>query len=536
MTEPTTEVPGRHGEGAADARSFLKDQGVPPATRNEARLRGDRIRTAPHESEPGHVFRLARELNSSGPNWDRGEEGPHRAFPQETRTVPVPDLLLGQMDDLSGVAVRCALLLIRKAYQKRGRSWTCSPRAWTAEELAGDRGLGLCRESLRRGMRELAARGWADVEGEQSLSYRWTLDAPQERFTPLPLPVVAAQSVLSPSALTLLLGIYRATWGWTDTRTTDAGEEVTVHRRHERLSMEELRHLTGLSAPTVRASTEELRRHKAIVRARPHRGSAWYWRPSRTFIRNCAQKIWGGTSRERKSNNTHTREADPNGDPVGPTQGVRRRKTSAPTTRGDLSEEWKRRFFDVWTDQIGMTEAVALHYLHTRGRKQIHESTLAAVRRKRADLDDPASYAHTALENLWHASIQNKQPDVRQSSGEAPLAQAFDALTNQQEGWEWDSGEQGGAGGPEEGGSVVADVETRIGITHDELKSAVEALKQPPGDWTPVGECPVLFVPDKELARWCWHHEEELKDDAARRWAARLVQVRADFDGIDLDM
>jgi hypothetical protein len=180
-----------------------------------------------------------------------------------------------------------------------------------------------------------------------------------------------------------------------------------------------------------------------------------------------------------------------------------------------------------------MTDEVALHYLHTRGRKDVHESTLRAIRRKRADLDNPASYAHTALENLWHVGIPNKRPDVRQSSGGAPLAKAFEALTGEREGWEWDA-DEGGAGGSEGGPSTVADVETRIGITHDELKSAVEALKQPPGDWEAVGESPVLFVPDKRLARWCWHHEEELKDDAARRWAARLIQVRADFEGIDV--
>jgi hypothetical protein len=437
------------------------------------------------------------------------------------------------LGDLSGVAVRCSLLLIRKAYRKDGASWTSSPRYWTARDLSGDHGLGLCTESLRRGMKELAARGWVTIDRGGAHSYRWTLAVPEKRFTPLPLPLLRAAPLVSHSALTLLLGIYRCTWGWTDTRTTDAGEKVTVHRRHERLSMEELRNLTGLSAPTVRAATDELRRHKAIVRARPRRGVAWWWRPSDSFLRNHAQKSLGGASRERKSNNTHTREADPGEGAVEPTQGVRRRKTSAPSTRGELSAEWKRRFFDVWTDEIGMTDEVALHYLHTRGRKDVHESTLRAIRRKRADLDNPASYAHTALENLWHVGIPNKRPDVRQSSGGAPLAKAFEALTGETEGWEWDA-DEGGAGGSEGGPSTVADVETRIGITHDELKSAVEALKQPPGDWEAVGESPVLFVPDKRLARWCWHHEEELKDDAARRWAARLIQVRADFEGIDV--
>lgn len=515
--------------GPSRGGSEQKDATNPPGSPNLSALSGDHLRalSRPHESEPLHTFRLARELRKRGPKWERGEDAIHQPFPENVRRVPVPDVVLSSLSSLSGCAVRAACLLIRKAYRKDAAEWETSPRYWTARDLAGAYGLGMCRESLRRAMKELAGRGWVTISKGGAESYRWALSAPQERFTPIPLPVLRAHPRMSHSGLTLLLAIYRCTWGWT--RQEDG---ATVHRRHERLSRDELRSLTGLCGPTVRSAAEELRRLKAIVRDRPHRGTAWWWRPSRSFLREYTQKSYGGTSRDRVSKpHTHGR-GNPRNGPVGHTKGGVRRKTSQPQGRGDLSEEWQRSFFDAYTaGSIGMAEGVALHYLHTRA-ERVHTSTLRALRQRRSQIDNPARWLHSALENLWFTSIPNKQPDVRKSSGTKPLAQAFAALTEENQGWEWDEDPPKKFG--EEGESTVtASVEQRIGITHSEVTDAVEALHQPPGDWEAIGEDPVLFVPTKRLARWAWHHQESLKEERARRAAKRLVQIRKDFEGID---
>ena len=159
---------------------------------------------APHESEPGHTYRLARKLRARSPRWSRGDDALYQPYPENIRQVPVPDVLLSSLSGLSGVAIRGALLLIRKAYRKSGDSWACSPRYWTARDLAGEHGLGMCKESLRRGMKELRARGWVAIDEGGAQSYRWRLSVPEQRYTPLPLPLLRAHPRISHSALTLL--------------------------------------------------------------------------------------------------------------------------------------------------------------------------------------------------------------------------------------------------------------------------------------------------------------------------------------------
>jgi hypothetical protein len=75
-----------------------------------------------------------------------------------------------------------------------------------------------------------------------------------------------------------------------------------------------------------------------------------------------------------------------------------------------------------------------------------------------------------------------------------------------------------------------------VGLTHPEMCDAVDALHQPPGEWEciekPAYE-PNLFVPNTELARWAWHNRNSLKDDEARQWASRLIEIRKKYEGIN---
>ena len=145
---------------------------------------------------------------------------------------------------------------------------------------------------------------------------------------------------------------------------------------------------------------------------------------------------------------------------------------------------------------------------------------------------------YAAINQLWFGpSIANKSPNVQQSTGSNPIAQAFENLTEKREGWEWDEGDgethDGGAKNLEGGGGHSGlDVKPTVGVTHPEMCDLIEDLGQPSGEWETVerdGANP-LFFPSKELANWAYFRRTE----GSKRFqeaARRVVHVRARHEG-----
>ena len=143
---------------------------------------------------------------------------------------------------------------------------------------------------------------------------------------------------------------------------------------------------------------------------------------------------------------------------------------------------------------------------------------------------------HSAIKDLWFApSIPNKSPDVRQSSGEAPIAQAFEALTETREGWEWDGeGSEGEERREQDAGADSLNLKETPGVTHPEMCDLIEDLRQPDPGWETVerqGRNP-LFVPTKELANWaCFRRDSG--SEQFQKAARRVVNLRARHEGRD---
>jgi len=518
-----TAVNGRRRSPNTGAHGCVTGRVTLPASDGDVPSRSVlQVPCAPHESEPGHTYRLARSLSE-----DEGDT--HEAFPADLTRVPIPDTVLDSLDELSGCAARLCLLMIRASY-----SWVedlgefrASARWFTAEEISDEAGgLGMHRESLRRAAHELIDLGWLAQRKEEggATAYRWRLKVPRRRYTPVPAPLLHAHQGFSHSALTLLLCAFRATWGWT---TRDGG--ALRHKRSAELSTSELEAMSGLSRPTVQGAREELSAKRALYARRRHAGAPWEYAVDPSFFRAHVHKSCSPTNREENSNK-HTREERANPENAHTKGGSRRSGSDYRVTEG--WEEDAIRLLSA--DPIGMRPQAARDLVIRRA-KSVVEGAVKAFRRRKSGIDSPAGWMYSAIENLWFGpSIPNKSPDVRESSGEAPIAQAFEALTENTEGWEWgeEEGPEGG-GRPEGSGEPGGlDVGQTVGITHPEMCDLIEDLRQPGPGWETVdrpGKNP-LFVPTKELANWAYRRRNsgsERFQEAARK----VVTLRARHEG-----
>jgi len=496
-----------------------------------------RVPCAPHESDPGHTYYLARSLAN-----DPSESG-HSTLP-DGPYLPVPDCVLDSLDTLSGCEVRLCLLMIRASYgwdsdTEQFRASSCWHTALEVEEQAGG-GLGMSPESFRTAAKELESRGWIARRKNEGAptAYRWCLKVPQVRYTPIPAPLFHAHQCLSHSALVLLLSVVRATLGW-----TDWDEETLTYRRTAVLSAPELRKLTGLSRPTLRDVQAELEAKAALYMRREHRGAPYEFAVDFSFFRTHLQNSYTPTSREENSNqHTPTRKASPEN---AHTKGQPKGRPHSQSGAQRITESWERDAIRVLTgEEVGMDRGIARNLVICRSRKVV-EGAIQAIRR-RSGINNPAGWLVAAIKNLWFGpSIADKSPDVRQSDESDPFAtalQEFQARTDEREGWEWDAGS--GQAGRDRAGSDHAesnhagrrpelDAEPTPGVTHAEMTELVDALRQPPCDWEPVrreGRNP-LFVPSKELANWAyrrWHDESGRFEEAARK----VVFLRARYEGV----
>ncbi len=490
-----------------------------------------RVPCAPHESEPGHTYRLARSLFEEKTGSKEPGEPSYEPFPADLTRVPVPNAVLDRLDELSGCAARLCLLMVRASY-----SWVedlgefrASARWFTTEEISEEAGgLGMHRESLRRAAHELEEKGWIAQRKEagRPTAYRWRLSVPRSRYTPIPAPLLHAHQALSHSALTLLLSVLRATWGWT----ARDGDTVT-YRRTSELTASELEAMTGLSRPTVRDVQGELRAKSALCVERRHGGAPWEYAADLSFFRHHLQKSCPPTNREKNSNkHTHAEELTSSD-----AHGEEDRKHLGFAYK--VTQEWEEQAIRLLSaDPIGMRPTVARNLVIRRARAVV-EGAIKAFRRRRSDIKSPAGWMHSAIENLWYApSIPNKSPDVRQSSGEAPIAQAFEALTETREGWEWDEEDpEGEERREQDAGADSLNLQEIPGVTHPEMCDLIEDLGQPDLGWETthrLGERDLLFVPTKELANWAYFRRNSGRE-RFQKAARRVINLRARHEGRD---
>jgi len=473
------------------------------------------VLTRTWEPEPGHTYRLARSLQEEG-------EGPsYEPFPADLTRIPVPDRVLDVLDELTGCEGRLCLLMIRASY-----SWVedlgefrASSRWFTARQIGEEAGgIGMSKESLRQAADTLAERGWIEQrmsEGEAT-AYRWSLSVPQDRYTPIPAPLLHAHQGISHSALTLLLSVFRATWGWTKK------EDGTLkYRRAAELSTSDLEAMTGLSRPTLRSAAEELEAKSALHVGRRHRGAPYEFDVDLSFFRGRLQNSYTPPNCVENSHNTRaqTEQSDPKSAP--PKGGSGGRGNAYRVT-----EEWEEQAIRLLcAEPIEMAPGAARDLVIRRA-KAVVEGAIKAFRQRKSDIGNPAGWMYSAIENLWFgSSIPNKSPDVRQSGGEAPIARAFESLTEKREGWEWDEGD-------EESGSEGLETEPTVGVTHPEMCDLIEDLRRPDGDWETVdrpGKNPV-FIPSKKLANWAYFRRDQ-GSQQFQEAAREVVNLRARHEG-----
>jgi hypothetical protein len=412
-----------------------------------------------------------------------------------------------------------------------------SSRWYQVEEIKDQAGgLGMHPRSLRNAADELEKRGWIKRREGRPVAYRWRLSVPRSRYTPIPAPLLHAHQGLSHSALTVLLSVLRATWGWT------TKEDGTLkHRRVAELSAPELEKMAGLSRPTVRSAQEELRARGALDIRRQHAGAPYEFAVGLSFFRERIEKPYT-PSNSLENSKQHTPAGKKTTPDDAPTKGESRRRGDA----YQVTEDWEEQAIRLLcADPIGMRPGTARDLVIRRA-KAVIENTIKKFRRRRSDIDNPAGWMHAAIDELWFGpSIANKSPNVQQSSGQQssgsnPIAQAFEALTEKREGWEWDGegpeGAESSGGAKSSEGAGALDTEPTAGVTHPEMCDLIEDLRQPDLDekmWEPIerpGNRDPLFVPTKELANWAyfrWDSGSEQFQEAARR----VVNLRARHEG-----
>ncbi|WP_103028235.1 hypothetical protein [Salinibacter altiplanensis] len=469
---------------------------------------------------------MAKVLNEQPKRWD--EPDPYEPLPEWVFTVPVPDAILDSLDALSGSATRLALLMLRRAYSwhEKAQEWRTVPTYWTRSELEDvGEGPGMSAESIRTAARELEARGWISVqEGEQGTAhgYRWRLGVPERCFTKVPTIIFRAHAGLSNSALKVLLTTYRKTWGWT--RLED-GE--TLHKDRAEVSNAEMEDATGLSPKTIRRAARELARVEAIERRRPHRGAAPLYRipwHGSSFLATHFQKLPTPTNAKENNHNTRRQDSATNGNRSPRSSDVEHIKGGVKWNTDDF-DPWQRRALRYWTEEVSIWKRTAIRLTRRRSRYQ-HNQTRKALEDQ--DPDHPAGWARKALEDSWFCKkrrYRNPQPKSKRSGG-TPIANFFEGLTEEHEGWEWDTEntQQGSA--------------RDVGFSHDKWCEAVSSLPPHPGGVEVIGKTdPGLcrFLPDEEAARWAWTFGPDLKDPEAKKWARRFVEVRADYQNKDVE-
>jgi hypothetical protein len=360
------------------------------------------------------------------------------------------------------------------------------------------------------------------------VAYRWRLSVPKSRYTPVPAPLLHAHQGLSHSALTVLLCALRATWGWT----AEDGD-VLKHRRAAELSAPELEKMAGLSRPTVRSAQDELRARSALYIRRKHAGAPYEFAVDLSFFRERIEKPYTPSNPlENSKQHTPARRETAPGDA----------HTKGESRRGgndyQVTEDWEEQAIRLLcADPIGMRPGTARDLVIRRA-KAVVEGAIKAFRRRKTDIGNPAGWMHAAIQNLWFGpSIPNKSPNVQQSSGSAPIAQAFEALTEKREGWEWDGegpeAEEGSGGARSSEGPGGLDVEPTAGVTHPEMCDLIEDLGQPGPDWEPIerpGNQNPLFVPTKELANWAYFRRDS-RSERFQEAARRVVNLRARHEG-----
>lgn len=521
-------------KGPIDPRRAWKDQPVPLHRANFSPLTGSKSPgisppTVSHEAEPGHSFRLAKQLKEQRENSTRYSEDEHVSFP-DTQTVPVPNCIFDALHSLSGCAARLAIVMIEASY-----SWTeglsASSRYFTRDDLSQrvEQGLGMSSQSVLDAVDELEERGWVEVQERGNglpHAFRWCLSIPSRCYTKLPRELFHVHARISHSALVVLLSVYRATWGWTET-----SDEGTKHQKWSQLSTGTIASITGLSRPTIRSALDELARQDAVQRGRPSQHVAFFYAPDFSFLEDQRQKSWGESTPEIETQACAHAEGG---------------------SRDELSDTKKQQVGKLI--ELGMDRPAARKMAERRS-EELVEDTIRAFHTRKEDISDPGAWLYRALDEAWMGStVEDEGADVRQTDPTKPLGQLLKEWLTQNQGWEWDNDDDHppsknfGGGGQRATADTPADSSCRTrmrgassgvsdsppepqdGVPHGEMCRIIDVLDNPPGEWETVGTQNVQFVPDKTLARWAWRWQGSFDQDVKEAAARKVIQLRKEYE------
>lgn len=449
--------------------------------------------TTDSEASPGSTYFLAKrlgEIEDEGPG-----EGETEPFPDDVARVPVPNHVLDNLGDLSGCAVRLAVCLMREAYTRAGGRWRCSPRFLSRRQIGS---LEMSAQSVRNAADELKKRGWIERRTRgQSHVYRWRLSAPRSQFTFLPLALLHEHEKLSPSGLTLLLALYRATWGWTEKQ-----DGETLHTAWALLSMSDLKSMTGLCGATLRSAWKVIH-NSAAERVQSRPGGAYLWRPDPTFFSGPRTKSKGGTSRDKGSlsnKRARARTRAEAGSVVDNCAGKGEDEGSSGRP-SRLSERQRRDVQRLASDPIGLPRGVAADLVR-KVSSEVIASTVGAFKQRRGDISNPGGWVRQALSQKWFTREVGSYSDA----SDRPQKNS-------------------------EGGRVPA--RAVVGMTYDEMTSAVHEVDSLTSeDFFPVehdGRENPHWVPRLKKARWAWGHAGEMLP-SANKWLNRMVEARKEYE------
>lgn len=473
------------------ARSDGRDKPFPPVEGNLSDLSGP---ASAHEAPQGHVYELADDLDATEDPIP--SEDVYQPFPEDVPRVPVPNDLLDSLDDLTGSAVRLAVVLLEgaAAYDEQRDQWRTSPRRWTLTRLQCRRGLSMSRPSARNAARELEDAGLVDVDRSGTAhTYRWSPSTPDERYTCVPLALLREHSRLSARALTVLLSVYRATWGWTRKL---GGERE--HRLTASLSASDLKGMTGLSTPTIREARRELEREGAVHRERPP-GRAAYWTVLLSFFHNPRQKSYTpdnyGTTKKRGEEvcnlNTRARCSEQSTEAeTGKCSHSDGRARGEDRTDTALSEREMRDVKRLTAKPFDLPFWLAANLVSRRS-AEVVQSTFGAYERQSEQIESPGGWIRAALEQIWFTPAPEYTP---------PKNLEGDTASG---GWDF-------------------------ALTHSELTDAVDALSVDL-DWETVGPEP-RFVPERAVMEYLERWAGQMGSDRAEKWARRLISIRREYE------
>jgi hypothetical protein len=433
----------------------------------------------------------------------------------DTPRVPVPNRVFYALSDLSGCAVRLAVVLMRESYGWTGAGWKCSASFKTRDDLAP---VGMSAQSVRNAADELVERGWIDrTTRGQAHAYRWALSCPKKRFTYVPLALLHDAGRVSPAALTLLLAILHETWGQ-----TERVDGRTVHVASAPLSNADLRKRTGFCASTVRSAADEVIHNGAASRSRSGPPAPFSWSVSVSFFRVRRTNNRGDTSREEK--NIQQSRAGVSGDSAsvsrefvageGGGEGGKERATQ-------LSDVEKRNVDRLMSDPFGLPYPVAAKLANRYASERI-SATVGMYERQAEDVNNAGGWIRAGITEGWAVRTADKTPDVRTDDSDAPMADALQEMAS-------DGAEQGSQ--KSKGGVAVN--RQLLGMSHSEMCSAVGAIRGLTSEMFETiehdGLDRVTFVPNLPTARWAWKHAGDLLPEANKH-AKRMVQTRKEYE------